>query len=132
MARPRKTLGDSSSKVVEKNFLEEVPEDTDASIKVVKMTHIPEYKKMVFHNARDPGQPLYFHYASATHPLKLYTLYDGKTHNLPVEVIEHLESCAENKYKYGFNPESERQESYITSRDHYFSFRQPPKGAVAA
>lgn len=129
MGRPRKNLGESNSAVIERDFLAENPEEIDSSVKVVPMKHIPEYREMVFHNARDPGQPLYFHYASGTHPLKNYTLYDGKKCNLPVEVIEHLESCAANNYKYGFNPEAERNESCVSSRNHYFSFRTPGRGA---
>ena len=126
--RPRKILGDAKAAVIQEEILKENPEGVDNTPKVVKMRHMPEYKTMIFQNRRDPGQPLYFHYASATHPRHQYTLYDGHPAELPIEVIEHLESCADNVYDYGFNPLQERSESYVKARNHHFSFRSVPKG----
>jgi len=67
---------------------------------VVIATEIPKHEKIVFRNQRDPGHPLEFHYASKTHPFKMYKLIDGQTYDLPLEVILNLESCRENIEKY--------------------------------
>lgn len=129
--RPRKqVLGDSSVATVNANILLENPEGVDNNLKVVVADHIPETRRVVFNNQRDPGQPLSFHYHTATHPLKMYTLYHGKVHELPAEVIEHLESCAECIYEYGFNPEKDGRDTYIKGKRHYFSFRTAPKQAA--
>lgn len=106
MARPKKNLNDKSSEYIEQNILSDNPEglpECKAATeegKIVIATHIPEYRKIQFVNQRDPGQELMFHYHSKTHPLKHYTLFHGKEYDLPVEVIEHLESCAESQYGY--------------------------------
>jgi hypothetical protein len=56
--------------------------------------------KFTFLNGRDPGVALQFHYHSGTCPLKQYTLYHGHEHELPQEIIDHLENCAEPNYGY--------------------------------
>lgn len=67
---------------------------------VVVAVHDPCIEKITFRNQRDPGYPLEFHYASATHPFKQYKLIDGQDYELPREVILNLESCRENIHKY--------------------------------
>jgi hypothetical protein len=52
---------------------------------------IPKMETIIFMNNRDPGVTLHFHYASKTHPLRLYDLIHGQQYELPVEVIQHLE-----------------------------------------
>lgn len=70
---------------------------------VVPANFRPHYQKIVFRNQRDPGFPLEFHYASKTHPFKMYKLIDGDTYDLPVEVIMNLEGCREHVHKYRKN-----------------------------
>lgn len=70
---------------------------------VVIATEIPRTERVIFRNQRDPGHPLEFHYASATHPFKQYKLIDGEAVNLPTEVIRNLEGCRENIEKYRRN-----------------------------
>lgn len=70
---------------------------------IVVTNEVPKFEKVIFRNQRDPGHPLEFHYASKTHPFKQYTLIDGKTYDLPVEVIKNLEQCRENIEKYRRN-----------------------------
>lgn len=70
---------------------------------VVVMDEVPRHEKIVFRNQRDPGHVLEFHYASKTHPFKMYKLIDGKDYLLPYEVIKNLESCRENTEKYRRN-----------------------------
>jgi hypothetical protein len=70
---------------------------------VVIANEMPHYEKVIFRNQRDPGHPLEFHYASKTHPFKMYKLIDGHEYNLPYEVIRNLESCRENIEKYRKN-----------------------------
>jgi len=67
---------------------------------VVVVNEIPKYEKVIFRNQRDPGHVLEFHYASKTHPFKMYKLIDGVQYDLPTEVIRNLESCRENIHKY--------------------------------
>ena len=70
---------------------------------IVVATEMPKYEKVIFRNQRDPGHPLEFHYASKSHPFKMYKLIDGETYDLPVEVIRNLEGCRENVEKYRRN-----------------------------
>lgn len=100
MARQKSMLNDKPSEVIEANVLLENPEGLPDSNGIVFNTHIPKMRKIQFVNGRDPGYPLEFHYHSKTHPLKHYTLYHGYNHDLPEEIIEHLENCAENQYGY--------------------------------
>lgn len=99
-------LNNKGSEYIEQNILKESPEGlppcptVPQEGEIVMTRHIPEMKKVTFINGRDPGYPLDFHYHSKTHPLKHYTLYHGKDHLLPVEIIEHLENCAESQYGY--------------------------------
>lgn len=72
---------------------------------VVIVNEIPKMEKVTFRNQRDPGYPLEFHYASKTHPFKMYKLIDGQQYDLPLEVIRNLESCRENIEKYRRNSE---------------------------
>ena len=105
-----KNLNDKSSEYIEKNILSDSPEGLapcatvpeDGAIVAAK--YIPEMKKIQFINNRDPGQELMFHYHTKTHPLKHYTLYHGKEYDLPVEIIDHLENCAERQYGYRQGP----------------------------
>ena len=93
----KNTPGDCKADAVNKSFQEEsdLP-DIPTEIQVVIAKEVPRMEKIIFHNNRDPGSTLYFHYASKTHPLKHYTLFHGHEHELPVEVIRHLEGQAKN------------------------------------
>lgn len=125
----KNTLGDQKSEIVDRNFLEENPEGLpDELTGIVGMKKIPEYKKVQFLNGRDPGVALHFHYASATHPLKHYTLFHGLEHDLPVEIIDHLETCSEPQYGWKKDPEG-HPEPYISGRKYIFSFRKMKKVA---
>jgi len=132
MARPKRTpakLNDQSKEVIEKNFLQECP-DTQPENLVVIAKEIPKYEKIVFVNNRDPGCALYFHYSSATHPLKHYTLMHGLEYELPVEVIQHLEgqkpndlySCHSRIYGTRKNYEG-LPENYVSGYKPYFQCR---------
>jgi hypothetical protein len=110
MARPKSKLNNKPAEYIEQNILEENPEGLPpcATVpeigEVIVAKNIPEMRKVQFINSRDPGYPLEFHYHSSTHPLKHYTLYHGKEYDLSVEVIEHLENCAERQYGYRQGP----------------------------
>ena len=101
-------LNDKPVEYIEENILKQDPEGIepcqDITEKVVIAPVMPEYRKVQFINGRDPGQELMFHYHSKTHPLKHYTLFHGKEYDLPVEIIEHLENCAETQYGYRPGP----------------------------
>lgn len=105
---PRK----ESVEVLQENYLAG-PADEPLSVvakelkdgEVVAVQEIPRMDTVVFRNQRDPGHMLEFHYASGTHPFKMYKLIDGNTYTLPVEVIKNLESCRENVEKYRKNSE---------------------------
>ncbi len=110
MSRP-KNLNDKPSEYIKENILQESPEGLppmegtvpkEGAIVVAK--YVPEMKRIQFINNRDPGQELMFHYHSKTHPLKHYTLYHGKEYDLPVEIVDHLENCAERQYGYRNGP----------------------------
>ena len=127
-------LNDAKSEVIAENILKQNPEgfeSTDDNIhaQVVVTNHVPEYRRVVFINRRDPGYPLDFHYASKTHPLKIYKLLHGIEYNLPVEVIEHLEGCAENQYAYRKGLDG-HPEMYVSGRKYIFQLRNPPKKAA--
>lgn len=106
MVRTKSKLNNKPPEYIEENILKVNPEGLPPCATVpedggiVLSQHIPEMRKVQFINGRDPGYPLDFHYHSKSHPLKHYTLYHGKEHDLPVEIIEHLESCAERQYGY--------------------------------
>lgn len=126
MAQQKSKLNDLKSEVIEENILKENPEGFPFEDKIVITHHIPEMRRIVFINGRDPGQELMFHYASKTHPLKHYTLFHGKEYDLPVEVIEHLENCAEKVYGYQPGP-SGHPEMYVKSLKYIFSCKTPRK-----
>lgn len=135
MSKLKSKLNQESPEIIEEAFLKESSEALDhlpdALTGIVGMRHIPEYKKVIFQNGRDPGVALHFHYSSKTHPLKHYTLYHGLEHELPVEIIEHLESCAETTYGW----RKDRQgfpESYPSGRKYIFSFRSAAQQRRAA
>lgn len=122
-----KRLNDASSNVIEENHLKENPEGfKDESVIVLTKPGqpIPEHKRVVFINQRDPGHTLHFHYASKTIPLHQYHLLDGYEYTLPVEVISHLESCAERIYGYRKGLDG-NPAIYVKAFKYNFSFRQP-------
>lgn len=138
MARPRKMqrLNDKKSSVIAENILKQDPEglsqaEQSVQEKVILFKHIPEMREAIFINNRDPGYPLDFHYSSGTHPLKVYKLFHGHTYTLPVEVIEHLESCNEPQYGYRKNIYG-YPEHYIVSRKYIFQFRTANTSIKAA
>lgn len=104
--RTQQKLNQASSEVIEQNILRENPDkslgipDESGIVIATAVDEIPKTKRILFINGRDPGYPLDFHYHSKTHPLKIYTLYHGKEYDLPEEIIDHLEQCAESQYGY--------------------------------
>lgn len=132
MARMRRIpkLNDQPKEVIEKNFLEEVPEAIYANEKVVIANEIPKMERVLFQNNRDPGAALYFHYCSGTHPLKHYTLVHGQEYDLPVEVIKLLEgqragdpyTCHSRLYSERRNLEG-NPETYVSGYKPYFQLR---------
>lgn len=133
MARTRSKLNAASSEVIEKNVLQENPEglpkiDPSYGESIVIAPVVPEMRRITFVNGRDPGQELMFHYHSKTHPLKHYTLFHGKEYDLPVEVIDHLENCAEKVY--GYRPgQSGHPEMYTKSLKYIFSCKTVRRAA---
>lgn len=124
-------LNNASAEVIERNHLAEDPENHLPNSKVVFAKHVPEMRKVIFINGRDPGCALHFHYHSKTHPLHHYTLYHGLEHELPVEIIDHLESCAESIY--GYKPGAEgHPEQYVKGKKYIFSFKKPQQQKIAA
>lgn len=134
MAKTQKRLNDSKSKVIQENILQETPEgfqepeDFIHESGIVVAKHIPEVRRIQFLNGRDPGQELMFHYHTATHPLKHYTLFHGKEYDLPVEIIEHLENCSENIYGYKPGP-SGHPEMYVKSKRYVFTCKSARRAA---
>lgn len=124
MSRPQNRLNDQKAEVIAQNHLVQNPEGLETIVdqvaQVVIANHIPKMRKVVFLNGRDPGYPLDFHYSSKTHHLKHYTLYHGKEHDLPEEIIDHLENCAEHQYAYRVNPSSGHPEMYTKSLKYIF------------
>jgi hypothetical protein len=126
MARTTK-LNTQKAEVIERNHLLQDPEGLPpTSSTVVLSTHIPEMRRVIFLNGRDPGCALNFHYHSKTHPLLHYTLYHGMEHELPVEIIEHLENCGEKIYGYKTGPEG-HPEAYVKNTKYIFSFKSPQR-----
>lgn len=124
--RTRKKLNEASSQVIEQNILKEtpatelgIPDDTEI-VFATAASEIPKMKKILFINGRDPGYPLDFHYHSKTHPLKLYTLLHGKEYELPEEIIDHLEQCAELQYGYRQNSDG-KPEMYTKNKKYLYS-----------
>lgn len=125
-----KKLNDMDSATIERNFLKEEPDCLPPNEQVVVATEMQPYERIIFINNRDPGQALYFHYATKTHPLKQYTLMHGLEYNLPVEVIKHLEgqngadpySCHSRIYSARKNYEG-LPENYVSGYKPYFQCR---------
>ncbi len=123
-------LNNMDGETIAKNFLVEDPDCIPTEQKVVVANQVPAYERVVFVNNRDPGCILYFHYKSATHELKHYTLLHGLEYDLPVEVIKHLEGQGKNDpYTCHARIYSERKnyeglpESYISGYKPYFQCR---------
>lgn len=126
-------LNDAKAEVIAENVLKQNPEGFESTddyvAPVVISNHIPEFRKVIFLNGRDPGLPLDFHYASKNHPLKTYKLLHGHEYNLQVEVIEHLESCSEPQYGYRRGMDG-HPEMYIVSRKFLYQLRNAPTKAA--
>ena len=86
-----------ASEEIKEIIVQEAPAVTAKVAEVVKKRWIQ------FINGRDPGVTLEFHYHSATHPLKHYKLFHGKEHELPEEIIDHLENIGEARYEHRKN-----------------------------
>jgi len=127
-------LNDAKPEVIESELLKESPEglpEAKAAVEedeVVVADYIPEMRKVIFINGRDPGQELMFHYHSKTHPLKHYTLFHGKEYILPVEIIDHLETRSEPVYGYR-TAFSGHPEMYVKSQKYIFSCK-PVRGVA--
>lgn len=125
-----KRLNDMDRETIERNFLKEEQDCLPTEEQVVIAKEIPKYERIIFVNNRDPGEALYFHYASKTHPLKHYTLMHGLEYNIPVEVIKHLEgqnpldpfSCHSRIYSQRKNYEG-MPENYVSGYKPYFQCR---------
>ena len=123
-------LNQADSKVIEENILKENPEGLPES-DIVLAKQMPKEQplvKFIFFNGRDPGVALQFHYSSANCPLKQYTLYHGHEHELPQEIIDHLESCGEAQYAYRAGPEG-HPEMYVKSHKYIFQCKPVRKTA---
>ncbi len=132
MARTRSRLNDKPSEYIEDNILKEHPEGMPSTAtvpadgEIVFSRYVPEMKRVVFTNGRDPGQELMFHYHSKTHPLKHYTLFHGKEYDLPVEIVDHLENCAEKQYGYRTGP-SGHPEMFVKGLKYIFQCKSVRK-----
>jgi len=128
-------LNDAKSEVIADNILKQDPDGfeptEDVSKKIVIAKEMPKYRKVIFINGRDPGVALHFHHSSKTHPLKHYTLFHGVEHELPEEVIEKLEECAENQYAYRKDSQG-LPECYVSGKKYIFQFRTPQSQRRAA
>jgi len=132
--RTPKKLNEASSQVIEQNMLKETPDkelgipDESGIVIAVATSEIPKMKRIMFLNGRDPGYPLDFHYHSKTHPLKLYTLLHGKEYELPEEIIDHLELCAELQYAYRSGDDG-KPEMYVKGRKYLYQCK-PVKNPI--
>jgi uncharacterized protein YtpQ (UPF0354 family) len=134
MAKAKSKFKDASEEVIQKNLLVQDPEGLPAATApdentIVIAKEIPEMRRVQFMNQRDPGHALMFHYHSATHPLKHYTLQHGKEYDLSVEVILHLEDCNEKIYGYRKGDDG-HPEMYIKSLKYVFSCKAARKKAA--
>jgi hypothetical protein len=102
--------------------LDEVAKEMQVD-QVVAVREISPMETIVFRNQRDPGQPLEFHFSSATCPFKMYTLIDGHKYTLPVEVIRNLERCRENIEKYRKNADGIPQVYVAGYKSHFLCER---------
>jgi hypothetical protein len=138
-AKPKAKLNEAKSEVIQEEILkestEELPEaspnelgipDDDGIVAASVVSKIPEMRRIVFLNGRDPGYPLEFHYHSKTHPLKQYKLLHGHEYDLPVEIIDHLEGCNEPQYAYRNGPDG-HPEMYTKGKKFIFQCRNAPK-----
>lgn len=134
MATTRSKLNDKPQEYIEQNILMESPEGlppcptVPLEGEIVIARTIPVMKRIIFINGRDPGQELMFHYHSKTHPLKHYTLFHGAEYDLPVEIIEHLENCAEKQYAYKPGPNG-HPEMYVKSLKYIFQCKAVRRAA---
>lgn len=124
-----KRLNDQKGEVIAEEILKENPTGLPDKAGLVIAKEVPKYRKIQFMNGRDPGYPLEFHYHSKTHPLKHYTLYHGMEHELPEEVIDHIENCHENIYAYktGVNG---HPEMYVKSHKYIFQCKNVGRRAA--
>jgi len=137
MVKLKSKLNEAKSEVIQEEILKEnpeglpeIPSDLPGAEGIVTSTHIPEMRRIIFVNGRDPGYPLEFHYHTKTHPLKQYKLLHGHEYDLPVEVIEHLEGCNEPVYAYRTGLDG-HPEMYIKSKKFIFQCRTAPRKSVA-
>ena len=111
MAKSKRKLNNMPKEILHEEILKTDPVGLPKckEEKIAIAVEMPKMETIVFRNDRDPGIPLTFHFASKGHPLHHYTLYHGQEHTLPVEVIEHLESCAIPIYAYRKGPDGHPQ-----------------------
>jgi hypothetical protein len=130
MAKAKSKLAEKGEEYIKENLFKQDPEglpvSEDISEKIVIVKDLPKMKRIVFLNGRDPGQELMFSYHSKTCPMKRYTLFHGKEYELPEEVIDHLENCAENQYGYRAGPNG-HPEMYVKGKKYVFSCK-PVRG----
>ena len=134
MSQTKSKLNDKPSEYIEQNILKADPEGlpecptVPAEGQIVVAKYVPKMRRIMFQNGRDPGQELMFHYHSKTHPLKHYTLYHGFEYDLPEEIIEHLENCAELQYGYRTSVNG-HPEMYVKGKKYIFSCKSVKKAA---
>ncbi len=131
-------LNDCNKETIDNNFLVEDPQ-IPVNEQVVVQTAavpIPKFADIIFMNNRDPGTTLHFHYASKTHPLRLYDLIHGQKYTLPVEVINHLEGTNEkdpwacHSRLYGQRKRGDgTTETYVNGYKSYFQCKELRKAA---
>ena len=92
-------------------------------MKVAIATQEPKYEKIVFHNNRDPGHPLEFHFSNEKVPFTMYKLEDGKSYTLPVDVIRNLERCKEEVHKWRTSSEGIPEVTVCGYRSHFICER---------
>lgn len=129
MTKTQSKLNNANSAVIEENVLLESPiglAEVNDIIIAKTIPPLPKMKHITFLNGRDPGVALEFHYHSATHPLKHYTLYHGIATDLPEEIVNHLESCGEHIYGYRPGPEGHPQ-MYTKSMKYIFTCKPTKK-----
>jgi len=126
MGRPR--LNEQKEEIIEKNFLAQETEEAPMDLRIPVVQEIPKYRRIQFLNGRDPGCALQFHYSTKSHPLKQYTLYHGFEHDLPEEVIDHLEACCMPEYGYRKGVDG-KTEHYVKTYKYFFQCKNVKRAA---
>lgn len=100
------------------------------------------YVKGIFKNLECPGTMLSFPFRKYKEPIKKYHLMDGETYELPIEVVEHINTnCAYKQHKWalgagkkliamdGSDVSSNKEVARMTSR---FAFQPSEYATITA